>query len=172
MSRLWLIAAAILIAATIAAVIGALIVLTRIGDADFASRIDDSEVIEVLVPACDRMTVEVEDLTVTGTTQEQAAIIEEQNAAISRMLTTIRELPTATLARDEPTIKWLLDWDALLQERSVYAAELERGHLPELVIPVDPEGEFIIERMDDAGRPDCVVPDALLDPYPVEVDEA
>lgn len=161
------IAAAVIIATSV-------VLIVKYGDSSFGfdTYIDDYEILDVIKPACDDMTEEVEDLTVTGTLAAQAKTIELQNKAVTRMLTTIRKLPTDLLIADEPTVSWLSDWESLLKARNTYVAELKSGHLPELEIPTDRDGYEVTERMDWASEPDCVVPEALLDPFPVEVDDA
>ena len=172
MSPLWLVAAVGFVVSSLVVATFAVVMIVR-SDAwdDYATYIDNWDILDVVEPECDRMTDTVDGLIVTGSPKEQAAIIIKQNEAVERFVAAIREIDHDVLVADEPTIAWLSDWDQLINLRSVFAAEVGRGKQPELKLPNDSFGDPINERMDWASEPECVVPDALLDPYPKQVEE-
>lgn len=133
--------------------------------------LDDWEILEVVETECGRMTEKVDGLTVTGTPQEQAAIILKQNEIVAVMLEHIREIDEEILAADEPALGWLADWDELLESRKAYAADVSSGASPEFEVPLDADGDEIITRMDWASEPECYVPETLYDPQPVQQNE-
>lgn len=172
LSPLWLVAAVGFVVGSLVVAAFAVVMIVR-SDAwdDYATYIDNWDILDVVEPECDRMTDTVDGLIVTGSPKQQAAIIMKQNKAVERFVAAIREIDQDVLVADEPTIAWLADWDQLINLRSVFAAEVERGKQPELKLPTDSFGDPINERMDYASEPECVVPESLLDPYPQQVED-
>jgi len=169
LSPLWLVAVIGFAVGSLVVATFAVAVIFRSGRDVFATFIDDWRILEVVESECDRMTDTVEDLILTGTPRQQAAIIVKQNEAVERFVAAVREVDADVLAADEPTMAWLADWDQIISLRSVFAAELERGKHPVLKLPTDSVGDPINERMDWASGPECVVPDALLETDPEKV---
>lgn len=171
LSRWWLSAAVGFVVLGLVATSVAVVVIVRAASTDAASYIDDPDILAVVERECDRMTKTVDGLTVAGTLREQATVIAKQDDAVQRMIDAIRALDPDLLAADKPTIEWTYDWEQLITVRGKYAVELLRGRLREMAEPRDADGDPILDRMDHASSPECVVPDALLDPYPKQVEE-
>lgn len=171
LSRWWLSAAVGFVVLGLVATSVAVVVIVRAASTDAASYIDDPDILAVVERECDRMTKTVDGLTVTGTLRQQAIVIAMQDDAVQRMIDAIRAIDPDLLAADKPTIEWTYDWEQLISVRSKYAVELLRGHIREMTEPRDADGNPILDRMDHASSPECVVPDALLDPYPKQVEE-
>lgn len=171
LSRLWLLAAFALVAIGIAATATAVTAISRSSFWDLDSYIDEPEILTVVELECERMTKRVNDLTVTGSPRHQAEIIKKQNDAAQRMIDAILALDPDLLASDKPTLAWTADWQQLLSARSAYADQVEFGAEPDLEEPKDADGVSILDRMDWASQYACVVPEALLDPYPEQVED-
>lgn len=172
LSPLWLVPAIGLIVVSLVAsvIFVAALIRSELPD-ETATYLDDWDILEVVEVECIRMTTRIEDMTVTGTPDEQSAVILDQNEAVEAMLARVRKIDRDILAADEPAIAWLADWDKLLDARRDFAALVAQGKTTEFELPTDRVGDPIIDRMDWASEPECVVPDALLDPYPVEQNE-
>ena len=171
LSRLWLLAAFAFVAFGIVVTATAVTVISRSNVWDLDAYIDEPEILTVVEHECDRMTKRVNDLTVTGSPRHQAEIIKKQNDAAQHMIDAILALDPDLLASDKPTLAWTADWQQLLNARSAYADQVEFGAEPDLKEPKDANGESILDRMDWASQYACVVPEALLDPYPQQVAE-
>ncbi|MDQ3155134.1 MAG: hypothetical protein M3Q98_00155 [Actinomycetota bacterium] len=171
LSRLWLLAAFAFVVFGIAATATAFTVISRSSFWDLDTYIDEPEILTVVEHECDRMTKTVNGLTVTGSPHHQAEIIEKQNAAAQRMIDAVLALDPEVLAADKPTLAWAADWQQLLKARSAYADQVELGAEPDLEEPKDADGDSILDRMDWASEPECVIPEALLDPYPEFVED-
>lgn len=171
LSPLWLVAAVgFVVSSLVVATFAVVTILRSSAWDDYATLIDNWDILDVVEVECEQMTDTVDDLIVTGMPTEQAAIIMKQNEAVERFVAAIREIDKDVLVADEPMIAWLADWDQLINLRSVFAAEVGRGKQPELKLPTDSYGDPINKRMDWASEPECVVPEALLDPYPEHVE--
>lgn len=149
----------------------ALVFIVRSIEMDAATYIDDPEILNVIADECDRMTRTVDGLTVSGSPHHQAVVIRKQNKAAQRMINAVLALDPDLLASDEPTLAWVADWEELLDVRSAFADQVESGAHPDLQEPTDADGNSILDRMDSASTPECVIPESLLDPYPVPVEE-
>lgn len=172
LSRWWLVAAIGFVVGSLVVAMSAVVFIARSDVWDgYAAYIENWDILDVVEPACHRMTDSVDGLIVTGSPKQQAAIIIKQNEAVEHFVATVREIDPDVLIADAPTIEWLADWDQLVNLRSVFAAELERGKQPELKLPTDSFGDPINVRMDWASEPECTVPEALLDPYPQQVED-
>ncbi|MEO6471134.1 MAG: hypothetical protein ABIR57_04700 [Aeromicrobium sp.] len=166
----WLWVAVLFTIGSLIAIAGSFVILAIFSTNDFKDYIDNDRILAVVEHECDRMTKTVDSITVSGTLRQQAAAIRAQDVAVEKMVKAVRAIDPDLLDSDEPTLQWVADWDQLVNLRSVFAAEVERGHDPEFEEPTDLDGDPILDRMDFASEPECVVPDALLDPYPEDVE--
>jgi hypothetical protein len=169
--RGWLLAAVAFVVVAFLGIATALVLIVRSIEMIDATYIDDPEILTVIEHECDKMTKTVNSLTVTGSPHHQAVVIRKQNEAAQRMVDAVLALDPDLLASDEPTLAWTADWEQLIIARSQYADQVELGAQPDLREPTDADGNSILERMDWATDRECVVPDALLDPYPELVED-
>lgn len=159
------------IAATVVGSVGGaamLVVAIGVGSSGLPGAIDDPQLISVIERECGQMRSTVESMPVTGSPEQQATTIADQNHAIDVMVSAIRSQGQAVLKADPPTQDWLADWDRLVAARKSYATRILDGSMPDLDIPKDEHGKDIYLRMDDVwlGESTCEVPGVLLDPYP------
>lgn len=169
-SRGWKWAAIAVIVASVMAIIAMSVSIAVIDGKDVPSMIEDEQLVAVITRQCDIMTQTVDSMPVSGTPDEQLAILSDQNRAVSKMLAAIRTVDGAARRSDKPTDAWLRDWELLVKARELYAAALLSGHA-QLRVPRGPNGKKITVRMNEVWLDDpaaCTVPASLLDPYPTD----
>lgn len=165
--RGWFWAAVTAMIVSVAAVAALGLAAVSLESTDAPGLIDDADVLDTIAVECERMTAEVERTPDGYAPMELAAIIREQNEAVTTMVENISNLPQETLRADRPTLEWLRDWGRLVATRDAYATVLETAdrQVGPLDPPKDAHGDSIVGRMDDALLdPVCEVPDALLEP--------
>jgi len=82
-----------------------------------------------------------------------AEVVRAQDQAISGLIGSMEALGTDTLEGEDPAVGWVADWRTLHELREAYAASLDAGGQPVLVVPTN-DGVPITDRMADAGV-DC-----------------
>lgn len=137
-----------------------------VGSRDFPGVIDDEQLTDTVASECALMTLTVRSMPLGGTPESRAATIVDQNRAVEVMVLTIRSERTTEIRADRPAEEWLRDWERLVDARESYARELLRDPNASLELPLDADGDVIIERMNDVwiGEPICEVPDELASP--------
>jgi hypothetical protein len=142
---------------------GLLTVAIVLGNDDLPGVIDDPRLTDTVALQCGLMVRTVESMPADGSPERRAAIIKDQNRAVEQMVEAIREDRSDEIRDDRPAEQWLRDWTRLVDARSTYARQLLRDPNASLEVPVDEDGDEIVERMDDVwlGSPACEVPDVL-----------
>ncbi|MBC7633340.1 hypothetical protein [Aeromicrobium sp.] len=139
------------------------------GTHDNPGLIQDQRMLDVIGRECLIMTATVDSMPVFGPPRQQAAILEDQDAAVLTMVEAIRKARDRTGSDDRPITQWLNDWERLVGARETLAEALQTSPTSNLYIPADESGNPIDERMNDALiLSECVVPHALVDPYIAE----
>lgn len=148
------------------AVTGVVAVVVVASTARGPGTIDDDQLTRVIATQCEIMTATVEASPVDGTAQRQSATILDQNRAVEAMVAAIRVRRTDEIRGDRPAEQWLADWDRLVEARAALARRLLTDPNASLVVPLDRDGDPIVERMDAVwpGDPVCVVPPMLAAP--------
>lgn len=171
-SRRWFWVAILAVVASLIAAVGLGVTGAIIASKDFPSLIQNHQLITVIGHECQIMTESIESMPVEGNQKQQVGILADQNQAVELMLEAVRMIDDGTRAADQPTDKWLLDWDRLIVAREHYADLVGRGLQPNLRIPRDADGDFIYVRMNDVWLvgSTCRVPSDLLSPYPKDIE--
>lgn len=163
----WVAIGVSVVAAVIAT--GLVTVAVLVGADDYRGVIDDGDLTALIAEECQIMTTTVESMPVNGPPRRQARIIADQDEAVTTMVRRIRSQADDAIRLDQPAEAWLRDWEQLVAAREAYAGGILAGDEPDLRIPRDDDGDEIYLRMDDVWLNDpaaCVVPAALLFPYP------
>ena len=142
---------------------GLLTVAVVLGSDDLPGVIDDPRLTDTVALQCGLMIRTVESMPLDGSPERRAATIGDQNRAVEEMVEAIREDRSDEIRDDRPAEQWLRDWGRLVDARTEYARQLLDDPNASLDLPVDEDGDEIVERMDAVwlGAPACEVPDAL-----------
>ncbi|WP_456697389.1 hypothetical protein [Aeromicrobium sp. P5_D10] len=162
----WLAIAATALSAVVAILLTTTIIVLETRDAP--GLIDDTDLTAIIDDACELMTTTVESMPVSGSPRQQAETIEDQDLAVTVMLTEIERGHGELIRADRPAQQWLDDWTRLLAARDRFRTELLRRGEATFVAPVDSSGNPLHQRMEDVWLGDavCAVPPSLLWPYP------
>ncbi|AXT85178.1 hypothetical protein C6I20_08250 [Aeromicrobium sp. A1-2] len=130
--------------------------------------IDDEDLIRVIERECRTMTESVESTRLIGSLPQQARAIQQQNRAVSRMVSAIERGRAQAIREDRPTEQWLADWRAIVEARNRFVLELVENGAASFDMPLDPDGVPVNVRMEDAwlAESSCDVPSVLVSPYP------
>ena len=136
--------------------------------------IDDQGLIRVIKRECRAMTEAVESTPLVGPLRVQARTIQEQNLAVTRMISQIERGRGQAIRDDRPTEQWLADWVEIVDARNRFVLELVENGSGAFDMPVDRDGVPIDVRMRDVwiGDVACEVPAVLVNPYPDDSSEA
>jgi hypothetical protein len=136
------------------------------GNQDFPGVIDDAGLTDTVESQCALMALTIRSMPLDGTPELRATTIVDQNRAIEVMVRGIRSERAEEIRADRPAELWLRDWERLVDARDAYARQLLRDPNASLDLPVDADGNDIVERMNDVwvGEPVCEVPDELAYP--------
>jgi hypothetical protein len=131
---------------------------------DIPGFIDNQRVLDLASRECRLMTSTVEGLPFDGTPSERLDALDDQSAAVTRMVVHIRSVGRKTVKSDRPLDSWLADWEALVASRQAYLGKQRSGVNADFRLPRTPNGDPITERMNVAGEDICTVPGVLLHP--------
>lgn len=158
-------------AARIAVVVAAAVVgvslhwLWRYANSDDPAMIEDPITVRVADAACARMRSETaaEALGIASPVRDRVAAIQAEDDSVLEMVAQIRALvPERALERDQPSLRWLDDWQRLVDARSAYARSLASGSPNVMVMPVV-QGRSLVARINNVGL-NCAVPLVLVAP--------
>ena len=123
--------------------------------------IDDPEVIDVILPACETMTTAVKSTAVSTSApaEERVASLRQQDLAVEAFIISVRSVGLDRIANDMPTQAWLDDWQRLVDAREVYADGLVSGKQKGWTVPTADEAP-ITTRMNSLDV--CAVPTELI----------
>lgn len=126
--------------------------LRAMANADHLGILDDPVVTDAATTSCATLQADVATVRVpaSASTTTRIAGIRAEDAAITRLVATMRALGTERLAGDEPAVSWLEDWATLARLREKYADDLAAGGTPALTIPTV-DGIAISQRMADVA---------------------
>lgn len=135
--------------------------LWRYANHDSLGLVDDPQISSTAETACATMTRAVREAAApakaSGTVRARA--MQEQNAAVTAMIRTIRALGAERLDNDHPMPGWLADWQTLVDQRARYAGALASGRPLPFVVPIA-DDRPITDRLNEVGL-DCTVPAEL-----------
>lgn len=119
--------------------------------------IDDPQVIDVILPACQAMTTAVKSAAIStdAPTEDRVASLRRQDQAVEAMIAAVRDVGPDRIANDLPTEAWLADWQRLVDAREDYAAVLSAGKQKSWTLPTA-NGAPITTRMNTVDM--CTVP--------------
>jgi hypothetical protein len=160
--RRWAARVAVLLAAAIVAL--SLQWLWQFAQRDDPAVIDSSEIVRTADSACALMRDQTSAASVptSASIGERVGAINAQNDAVTQLVTTIRDLGEQSIAADQPTERWLADWQRLVTARDQYAHSLAVGKPRPLAMPTI-AGRSLTDRLNNVGL-GCRVPFALLTP--------
>lgn len=164
MSRLWLVAAILGGLAALFALGGGATYVALNETRDVPGLIDDDEVIDLAERECRLMTSTVEGFPAGISAAGRLDLLDDQNAAIRKMVERIRSSEPGARKSDQPLDAWLADWETLASSRADYVDLRRRGIDADFRVPRSPDGDPISVRMDTAGEDVCEVPEILLRP--------
>ena len=123
--------------------------------------IDDPEVIDVILPACQTMTTAVNSAAVStdAPAEDRVAALRQQDLAVEAFIASVHSVGRDRIANDRPTQAWLDDWQLLVDAREVYADGLKSGGQEGWTVPTA-DGAPVTTRMNTVGM--CAVPAELI----------
>ncbi|MGA8978886.1 MAG: hypothetical protein WB473_07180 [Pedococcus sp.] len=160
--RVWAARVAVVVAGVVVAV--ALLKLWAFANTDNPDVVENSLITRTVAVACATMrdSVSAAARPTSAPRNQRVGAVNAQNDAVVDMLTQVRSLGPTVLDADQPTARWLEDWERLVTARDAYARSLASGKPKPLQLPAV-DGQPLVDRLNDVGV-SCRVPLALLTP--------